>query len=92
MDVNEESVSFKHLLNPKVLIPVTSQPLFLAMPVNIDGLGLTSRNVGYILGTYGFANSIFQIVVLGRLIRRFGSRLSLLLPSPLSFPCIRSLL
>jgi MFS family permease len=82
----EEPVPLKDLLNAKVLIPVTSyvylaflhvssnaiQPLFLAMPVEIGGLGLTSRNVGYILGTYGFANSIFQIVMLGRLIRRFG--------------------
>jgi len=85
-DVIEEPVPLKDLLNAKVLIPVTSyvylaflhvssnaiQPLFLAMPVDIGGLGLTSRNVGYILGIYGFANSIFQIVMLGRLIRRFG--------------------
>jgi MFS family permease len=83
---NEEPVPLKHLLNFRVLIPVTSyvylaslqaasnaiQPLFLAMPVDIGGLGLTSRNVGYILGTYGFANGIFQVIMLGRLIRRFG--------------------
>jgi MFS family permease len=62
---NEEPVPLKQLLNLKVLIPVTSyvylaslqaasnaiQPLFLAMSVDIGGLGLTSRNVGYILGT-----------------------------------------
>jgi len=85
-DFNEEPVPLRHLINLKALIPVTSyvclsslqvasnaiQPLFLAMPVDIGGLGLTSRNVGYILGTYGFASSIFQIVMLGRLVRRFG--------------------
>ena len=85
-DVNEEPVPLKDLLNLKVLIPVTSyvyisflhissnaiQPLFLAMPVNIGGLGLSSRDIGYILGTYGFVNSVFQVVILGRLIRRFG--------------------
>ena len=84
-DANEP-VPLKHLLNIKILIPVASfvyldflyeasnaiQPLFLAMPVNIGGLGLTSRNIGYILGTYGLTNSIFQVILLGRLIRRFG--------------------
>ena len=83
---NEEPVPLKQLLNLKILIPVTSyvylaslqaasnaiQPLFLAMSVDIGGLGLTPRSVGYILGTYGLVNGIFQIVVLGRLIRRFG--------------------
>jgi hypothetical protein len=82
----EQPVPLRHLLNLRVLIPVASyvclaslhagsnaiQPLFLAMPVNIGGLGLPSRNVGYILGTYGFANSLFQLVMLGRLVRRFG--------------------
>jgi MFS family permease len=91
-DINEEPVPLKHLLNFKVLVPVISyvclsslhaasnaiQPLFLAMPVNIGGLGLTSRNVGYILGAYGFANGIFQVVMLGRLIRRFGVKAVLL--------------
>lgn len=85
-DFNEEPVPLKDLLNLRVLIPIASyvclaslhaasnaiQPLFLAMPVDIGGLGLTPRNVGYILGTYGFASSIFQIVMLGRLVRRFG--------------------
>ena len=84
-DANEP-VPLKHLLNLKILIPVASyvyldflyeasnaiQPLFLAMPINVGGLGLTSRNVGYILGTYSFVDSIFQVVLLGRLIRRFG--------------------
>jgi MFS family permease len=42
------------------------------MSVDIGGLGLTPRYVGYILGTYGFANGIFQVIMLGRLIRRFG--------------------
>ena len=42
------------------------------MPVSIGGLGLIPRNVGYILSVYGFTNGIFQIVMLGRLVRRFG--------------------
>lgn len=85
-DFNEEPVPLRSLLRCRVLIPVgcyvclgslhaasnAIQPLFLAMPVNIGGLGLPPRSVGYILGMYGFANSIFQIVMLGRLVRRFG--------------------
>ena len=76
----------RNLLNRRVLIPVicyvclTSlhgasnaiQPLFLAMPVNIGGLALTPRNIGYILSIYGVANSLCQTVMLGRLVRRFG--------------------
>ena len=76
----------RHLLNFRVLIPVACyiylsslhagsnaiQPLFLAMSVNIGGLGLPSRDVGYILGTYGIVNGIFQLAMLGRLVRRFG--------------------
>ena len=82
----EEPVPLRNLLNFRVLIPVACyvclaslhagsnaiQPLFLAMPVNIGGLSLPSRDVGYILGTYGIANSICQLVMLGRLVRRFG--------------------
>ena len=82
----EEPVPLSHLLNLRVLIPVACyvclaslhagsnaiQPLFLAMPVKIGGLSLPSRDVGYILGTYGIANSICQLVMLGRLVRRFG--------------------
>jgi MFS family permease len=48
------------------------QPLFLAMPIQLGGLGLPPRQVGYILGTYGITNSIFQTFMLGRLVRRFG--------------------
>jgi len=85
-DVNEEPVPLKDLLNIKVLIPVINytylcsleaasngiQPLFLAMPVNNGGLGLRPREIGYILGTYDLLNGIFQLVMFGRLIRRFG--------------------
>ncbi|KJA21098.1 hypothetical protein HYPSUDRAFT_141201 [Hypholoma sublateritium FD-334 SS-4] len=82
----EEPVPLKSLLHLKVLIPLLNyvslaslhassnalQPLFLAMPVEIGGLGLPPRDVGYILGVYGLANSLFQTFMLGRLVRRFG--------------------
>ncbi|KAF8968270.1 major facilitator superfamily domain-containing protein [Flammula alnicola] len=85
-DTSEDPVPLQSLLHLKVLIPVLNyvciaalhaasnaiQPLFLAMPVAIGGLGLPPRNVGYILGVYGITNSIFQTFMLGRLVRRFG--------------------
>ena len=85
-DYNKEPVPLRNLLNFRVLLPILSyvylaslhaasiaiQPLFLAMAVNIGGLGLSPHSVGYILGTYGFVNSIFQLFMLGPLVRKFG--------------------
>jgi hypothetical protein len=81
-----EPVPLQSLLRRKVLIPVINytsisalhaahnslQPLFLAMPIQLGGLGLPPRQVGYILGAYGIANSFFQTFMLGRLVHRFG--------------------
>ena len=85
-DVNEEPVPLKDLLNIKVLTPIISyiclcsleaassaiEPLFLAMPIDIGGLGLRPRGIGYILSIYNLLNGIFQIVIFGRLVRRFS--------------------
>lgn len=85
-DLSKEPVPLRSLLRRKVLIPVMNytsiaalhaahnclQPLFLAMPIQLGGLGLPPRQVGYILGAYGFANSFFQTFMLGRLVHRFG--------------------
>ncbi|PPQ82379.1 hypothetical protein CVT25_008340 [Psilocybe cyanescens] len=84
--LNSEPVPLRSLLQWKTLIPLLNyvsiaslhassnaiQPLFLAMPVTIGGLALPPREIGIILGTYGITNSIFQTVMLGRLVRRFG--------------------
>ncbi|KAJ3505011.1 hypothetical protein NLJ89_g7641 [Agrocybe chaxingu] len=84
--VESEPIPFRHLLTRKVLIPSlnytwfaalhaasnTIQPLFLAMPINIGGLALPPRYIGYILGAYGLMNSVFQSFFLSRLVRRFG--------------------
>ena len=85
-DSNEEPVPLRNLLNLRALLPILSyvylaslhstltaiQPLFLAMAVDIGGLGLSPRRIGYILGTYGFVNSFFQLFMLGPLVRKFG--------------------
>ena len=85
-DLSKEPVPLQSLLRRKVLIPIMNyasisslhaahssiQPLFLAMPIQLGGLGLPPRQVGYILGTYGIANSVFQAFMLGRVVHRFG--------------------
>ncbi|KIM49566.1 hypothetical protein M413DRAFT_15578 [Hebeloma cylindrosporum] len=82
----KEPVPLQSLLRRKVLIPIMNytsiaalhaahnsiQPLFLAMPIEIGGLGLPPRQVGYILGSYGIMNSLFQTFMLGRLVHKFG--------------------
>ena len=84
--MSKDPVPLQSLLRRKVLIPIVNyvsisalhaahnsiQPLFLAMPIQLGGLGLPPRQVGYILGTYGIANSICQTFMLGRLVHRFG--------------------
>ncbi|KAF9453693.1 MFS general substrate transporter [Macrolepiota fuliginosa MF-IS2] len=50
------------------------QPLFLAMPIPIGGLSLQPTQIGYILGFYGFYNSLVQTFLPGRLVRQFGLR------------------
>ena len=85
-DLSKEPVPLQSLLRRKVLIPIMNytsiaalhaahnsiQPLFLAMPIQLGGLGLPPRQVGYILGIHGIMNSIFQTFMLGRLVHRFG--------------------
>ena len=85
-DADEAPVPLKDLLNLKILIPVISYTylcsleaassailtLFMAMPVDIGGLGLPPRKIGYVMGMYDLVSGIFQIVMFGRLVRRFG--------------------
>jgi MFS family permease len=49
-------------------------PLFLAMPINIGGLGLPPPKIGLILSIYGLATGLFQAVFFARLVDRFGER------------------
>ncbi|KAJ7163902.1 major facilitator superfamily domain-containing protein [Mycena crocata] len=49
-------------------------PLFLAMPIEIGGLGLPPPTIGLILSAYGVATGLFQILFFARLVRRFGEK------------------
>ncbi|KAK7032774.1 major facilitator superfamily domain-containing protein [Favolaschia claudopus] len=49
-------------------------PLFLAMPVEIGGLGLPPPKIGLILSAYGLATGLFQILFFARMIHRWGEK------------------
>ncbi|KAJ7352327.1 major facilitator superfamily domain-containing protein [Mycena albidolilacea] len=49
-------------------------PLFLAMPIEIGGLGLPPKSIGLILGAYGLATGLVQVVFFARMIHHFGER------------------
>ncbi|KAF8718255.1 hypothetical protein AX14_012063 [Amanita brunnescens Koide BX004] len=49
-------------------------PLFMAMPIELGGLGFTPMAIGYILGTVGIWMGLFSVLFLARLLRRFGER------------------
>ncbi|KAJ7110829.1 major facilitator superfamily domain-containing protein [Mycena crocata] len=49
-------------------------PLFLAMPIEIGGLGLPPPTIGLILSIYGVATGLVQILFFARFIRRFGEK------------------
>ncbi|KAJ7116513.1 major facilitator superfamily domain-containing protein [Mycena epipterygia] len=65
---NHGLLSFCHVANEALL------PLFFATPLSLGGLGLRPYDIGLILGICGLCNSVVQIAVGGRFIRRFGAR------------------
>jgi hypothetical protein len=46
--------------------------LFFAMPVEIGGLGLDPPTIGFILGAYGIAAGLFNVLCFVKIVRRFG--------------------
>ncbi|KIY51665.1 MFS general substrate transporter [Fistulina hepatica ATCC 64428] len=67
-------------------------PLFMAMPIDIGGLGLPPAIIGYILGSYGIATGVFQVFFFAKFIHRFGAKrvfmfgMSTFVPLILLFP------
>ncbi|KAF8207042.1 major facilitator superfamily transporter [Mycena galopus ATCC 62051] len=49
-------------------------PLFLAMPIEIGGLGLPPHKIGLVLGVYGLSVGLFQILFFARMVHRFGEK------------------
>ena len=71
-------------------------PLFLAMPLEIGGPDFDPPQIGYIIGSYGAASAIFQLVFFSRIVRHFGAgkafvmSMSTLIPIFLIFPAINT--
>jgi MFS family permease len=51
-------------------------PLFLASPVMLGGLGLDPPTIGLLMGAWGLGNGIFQATCFTRVLDRFGPRRS----------------
>ncbi|KAJ7895065.1 major facilitator superfamily transporter [Mycena leptocephala] len=68
IDINYGSLSFLNISFAALL------PLFLAMPIEIGGLGLPPKTIGLILATYGAITGLFQVSFFSLLVRRFGER------------------
>ncbi|KAJ3983658.1 major facilitator superfamily domain-containing protein [Lentinula detonsa] len=49
-------------------------PLFLAMPLDIGGLGLPPSAIGYVMGGYGAATGIFQFFWFAKVNRMLGEK------------------
>ena len=72
-------------------------PLFLAMPLGIGGLNLSPSIIGYIIGSYGLVDAVFQVFYFSPIVRRWGERVifitatSAFIPLFLMFPVINFL-
>jgi hypothetical protein len=49
-------------------------PLFMAMPIELGGLGFTPMIIGSVLGIIGAYTGIFQVLFFSTLVHRFGAR------------------
>ncbi|TFK27806.1 MFS general substrate transporter [Coprinopsis marcescibilis] len=81
-------VKFRELLIYPVLLSVSNYaalaflnlcmyallPLFLAMPVEIGGLGVSPQIIGLALGVYGATTGAVQTLLFARIVRYFGER------------------
>ena len=72
-------------------------PLFLTMPLEIGGLNSSPPVIGYIIGSYGLIDAVFQAFCFGPIVRRWGERnvfiaaISTFIPIFLIFPVINLL-
>ena len=65
---NYVALSFMNVMSISLL------PLFMAMPIELGGLGFTPMTIGYVLGAVNVCSGLFSMFFLARLIRRFGER------------------
>jgi len=61
----------------QAVIDMSSQvllPLMFSTSIELGGLGLDAYDIGIIMSGWGVINAIFMVMVLGRVIRKFGPR------------------
>ena len=67
------------------------------MPLDIGGLNLSPSVIGYIIGSYGLVDAVFQVFCFGPIVGRLGERvvfiaaISAFIPIFLMFPVINFL-
>ena len=67
------------------------------MPLDIGGLNLSPSVIGYIIGSYGFVDAVFQVFCFSPIVGRWGERVVLIaaisafIPIFLMFPVINLL-
>ncbi|KIL61543.1 hypothetical protein M378DRAFT_166825 [Amanita muscaria Koide BX008] len=85
---DEQAPSLRAILTPEVLIVLVNYvfltfcdmsvvvlaPLVWSTPVKDGGLGFTAFTIGVTMGTFGLVNALIQINLLGKILRRFGTR------------------
>ncbi|KAF9522054.1 major facilitator superfamily multidrug-resistance, DHA1 sub-family, partial [Crepidotus variabilis] len=63
------------------------QPLFLATPIHLGGLGLSPPEIGQVLSFLGILNGIFQVFFFAKLHDRWGTKPIFLTGVTLGLPC-----
>ena len=100
IDGPENSLSFRELLTPPVLIATGSYasfsildisfrtmfPVYLATPMEMGGLGLDPSVIGTILAAVGISTSLFQLLLFPPLHNRLGGKILFLTAVSLFFP------
>ncbi|KAF9532627.1 major facilitator superfamily transporter [Crepidotus variabilis] len=104
----EEAAGLSALLTKPIIIPIANYvslaflnismnallPLFMYMPIELGGLGLSPQTIGYVIGGYGAGTGLYQFFFFSALVRRFGTRrmfvmcVSTFIPAFLIFPFI----
>jgi len=64
------------------------QPVFLATPVALGGLGLSPSVIGNILSTYGVVNGIFQVFFFAKIVKHWGAKKTYLVGLVFSVPAV----
>ncbi|KAJ7116503.1 major facilitator superfamily multidrug-resistance, DHA1 sub-family [Mycena epipterygia] len=109
--VGEEAVPLRSLMTRRVIVAASNyaflslvdiafraiQPLFLATPIELGGLGLPTSRIGNLLSIFGLLNGIFQVFFFGRVHDYLGSKtmytvgIASALPSIAAFPLLNYL-